>query len=422
MRATILTDINRMLDKYVPVTKEITGKDLSVGRIRKLLEHVGNPHERLRIIHIAGTSGKTSTAYYCAELLRLTGKKVGLTVSPHVDSITERVQIDSRPIEDEYFRSEMSEFLKLIEEFEPLPSYFEVLIAFAFWLFEKEQVDYAVVETGLGGLHDGTNVADKPDKVCVITDIGFDHTHIIGNTLREIAEQKAGIIHEGNDVFVHRQSDEVMKVIENAGLAKHARIHTINPTNYKVTAELPSFQKRNWDLAYAVVQYVLVRDNLTDLNDEQLIESTLVVIPGRMDIRAWGDKLLIMDGAHNAQKMAAFLKSFNEQFPNARPAVLLSVRTKKDFGEIIDMLAERASAIILTTFKVVQDISHESEKMETITEYCKTKGFTNIVIEPDKQKALQILKNQPEKICIITGSFYLLHHVRPLLRDKGSGS
>ncbi len=183
---------------YVPLVAELTGKDTTLDRIVPLMKLLGDPQDKLKIIHLAGTSGKTSTAYYMSALLQATGKKVGLTVSPHIDTIAERVQIDGLPLPETEFCRELGIFLDIVEFAEAPPSYFELLYAFALWVFERQQVDYAVVETGMGGLYDATNVASRPDKVCVITDIGFDHTHILGKTLPEIAAQKVGIVHDHN--------------------------------------------------------------------------------------------------------------------------------------------------------------------------------------------------------------------------------
>ena len=193
------------LQKYVPAVARYSGDDMTLDRMWPLLSAVGNPHKKLKTIHIAGTSGKTSTSYYIAALLKASGQRTGMTVSPHVDSITERLQIDGSPVSDDLFCSYLSEFLDLITDVDPQPSYFELMIAFVLWVFARENLDYVVLETGMGGLFDGTNVVTRSDKICVITDIGLDHTQILGNNVEQIAAQKAGIIHKGNHVFTYKQ-------------------------------------------------------------------------------------------------------------------------------------------------------------------------------------------------------------------------
>ena len=138
------------LQPYVPLVAQLTGGNTTLERIEPLMVLLANPERKLKIIHVAGTSGKTSTSYYIAALLQSGGQKVGLTVSPHVDSVTERLQIDGRPISDQLFCSELEIFLELVDQLKQPPSYFELLYAFGLWVFERHGVDYAVVETGLG--------------------------------------------------------------------------------------------------------------------------------------------------------------------------------------------------------------------------------------------------------------------------------
>lgn len=138
-----LQEIEAELAKYVPLVKETAAKNITLDRMRPLMTAVGNPQKRLKIIHIAGTSGKTSTAYYISSLLTAAGKKTGLTVSPHVDSVLERVQIDTKILTEKEFASALSEFMTLVENSKLQPTYFELLVAFAYWYFEKTGVDYA---------------------------------------------------------------------------------------------------------------------------------------------------------------------------------------------------------------------------------------------------------------------------------------
>jgi len=215
-----------VLEAYWP--SRTTLHRMSLDYIRSLLDYLGNPQERLRIIHIAGTSGKTSTAYYAAALLTAAGKKAGLTVSPHVDLLNERVQINMTPLPEALFVREMNEFMACVEQGGFTPTYFELLYAFAFWEFARQQVEYAVIETGVGGLLDNTNVVTRSDKVCVLTDIGFDHTSLLGTTLPEIARQKAGIIQLHNAVFCWRQSAEVLAVFRAVTRQKQADLHILD--------------------------------------------------------------------------------------------------------------------------------------------------------------------------------------------------
>lgn len=292
---TTFNDVNEVLKRYVPHVP--LGHRYSLDRMQALMKYLGNPQDKLRVVHIAGTSGKTSTAYYIAAMLHAGGYKVGLTVSPHVDGINERVQINGRPLEEAAFTKEFTRFLKLIEQFDDEPTYFEVLIAFVYWLFYKRSVDYEVIEVGLGGLLDGTNVAKRPDKICVITDIGLDHMDVLGQTVDKIAAQKAGIIHPHNKVFSYVQSDKVMAVIRNVAAKNQAELHEITPSARSTPSDLPLFQRRNWYLANKVSEYIL-GTNGQSLSPAALATTVQTLVPARMEAIEVGDKTVIIDGSH----------------------------------------------------------------------------------------------------------------------------
>jgi len=402
---------------YVPLVKQLTGKDTTLDRIRPLMELLGNPQDRLKMVHIAGTSGKTSTAYYMAALLAATGKKVGLTVSPHVDSITERVQIDGHPVSEATFCGELGVFLEIVERTKQKPSYFELLYAFTLWVLTRQNVEYAVVETGMGGLHDATNVAARPDKVCIITDIGFDHTHLLGTTLAEIAAQKIGIVHDRNQVFMYWQGDEVMAVIERWTSQHNVPLDLIDQTAEEQAygpslSAMPNYQKRNWLLARKTYSYLLKRDNLRHLTSQALRASQQLKIPGRMDIRQSGGKALIMDGAHNGQKMTAFVDSFKRLYPGAKPAILLALKNGKEYEDLVPLLVPLAGRIIVTTFNTSQDLPAVSMDAKVLAEAFRAGGAAHVESLPDQQAALQALMSAPEDVRVITGSFYLLSQIR----------
>jgi dihydrofolate synthase/folylpolyglutamate synthase len=397
---------------YVPLVSQLSGKDTTLDRIRPLMDLLGNPQDQLKVIHIAGTSGKTSTAYYMSALLSAAGKKTGLTVSPHVDSITERVQINGKPMPEADFYRELGTFLEVIKRAGQRPSYFELLYAFALWTLARQNVDYAVVETGVGGLYDATNIASRPDKVCIITDIGFDHTHLLGNTLSEIASQKIGIVHSQNHVFTYRQPDEAMEVIEQWTGDYQAYLHVIDEEAASAPDTMPAYQQRNWQLAYAAYEYLAERDKLQHLTSQVLGKTRQIRIPGRMEIKRLNGKTIVMDGAHNAQKMAAFIDSFKRLYPDVKPAVLLALKTGKEYEELAPLFISWASRVIVTTFDTSQDLPVKSTDPEILAEAFRSAGVANVESIPGHQAAFQALLAVPDKVCIITGSFYLLSQIR----------
>ena len=413
-----IDEANAALLPFVPLVAQLTGKDTTLDRIRPLMALVGNPQDKTRIVHIAGTSGKTSTAYFIADFLRSAGKRTGLTVSPHVDSVTERVQVDGQPLAVDKFCAYLGEFLEIVKQAPEKPSYFELLCAFSFWVFDREQVDYAVIETGLGGLFDSTNIANRSDKLCVITDIGLDHMNVLGNTLREIAAQKIGIVHQHNPVMMYRQSDEVNEVVQkwvseheaDLRLTSEAAERVACPTGF--AAAMPQFQQRNWLLAYAAYRFLQSRDGLPELSAEQLQTTQALQVPGRMDRRQVGGKLIIMDGAHNGQKMETFLHSFQHAYPGVRPAVLIALKEGKEPAAVAPLLASLASEIIVTTFNTSQDLPAKSIDPTELARIFVEAGIANVSVEPDQRRAYDRLLAAPGEVAIITGSFYLLSQLR----------
>ncbi|MBC7546898.1 hypothetical protein H7171_04105 [Candidatus Saccharibacteria bacterium] len=409
MKIRNLQEATAALQIYVPLIA-LTGTNTTLERIIPLMTALGNPEKRLRVVHIAGTSGKTSTAYYMAALLQAAGQKVGLTVSPHIDSVTERVQINGRPIADEVFCAELELFLGVVETLIEPPSYFELLYAFAIWEFGRQQVDYAVVETGLGGLHDATNVITNPNKFCIITDIGYDHMHILGTTLPKIALQKIGIVHAGNDVLTYPQSDDVMAVFEDWIRRQPAKLYTASSPKI-VGAMMPQYQQRNWQLAYQAFKKIALRDGLSMLPKSALDASKLLQIPGRMEIIAIGSATVVMDGAHNQQKMEAFVASFRAKFPSVRPTILLSLKAGKEYALVVPLLATITDQIIVTGFGGSQDTPVHSMDTAELAKACLRAGVTVVLEITDHATAIKQLVAQ-SKICVVTGSFYLLSQLR----------
>lgn len=183
------------LDKYIQNYCSPVKRNSGLLVMKHIMGLLGNPHDSLNIVHIAGTSGKTSTAYYLADMLTKSGLKVGLSVSPYVDIVTERFQFNMLPISEKMFSNKANELIDTLKKEKIRPSYFEFMTAFTYWIFAYLEVDYAVIEVGIGGTQDSTNVAQSKNKICVITDIGMDHMEILGNTIERISENKAGIIH-----------------------------------------------------------------------------------------------------------------------------------------------------------------------------------------------------------------------------------
>ncbi len=410
-----LKQANAVLAAFVPRARD-TGA-YTLGRMRQLMNCLDNPQNKLRVIHVAGTSGKTSTCYYISALLGAAGLKTGLTVSPHVTNVNERVQVNTKPLAESKFCSELTEFLKLVEKSGLQPSYFEVLVAFAYWEFYRQKVDYAVIEVGLGGLLDGTNVVERADKVCVITDIGLDHINVLGDTLEEIAFQKAGIIQPGNETFCNRQASKIIDVFRERARQQKARLHVISAGQAaEGLAFLPLFQQRNFNLARTVSDFVLRRDGHKPLSSTATLKAAQTIIPARMETFNIGKKTVILDGAHNAQKLAALKESIKARFPNQKIIALVSFVDGRGFRieSSLKELAQLTDTLIITSFqRAKQDLPYGPVQPELLAQQALGYGFKKIETIDDPLEAYHKLLACQEPILLITGSFYLVDDLRP---------
>lgn len=402
------------LQAFVPAAGSLH-RDYQLDRIRKLMDLLGNPQDTYKVVHVAGTSGKTSTSYYTAALLGATGKKVGLTVSPHVEEINERVQVNMVPLPEAEYCHELSEFLRLIESYSVRPTYFELLVSFAYWEFARQKVDYAVVEVGLGGLLDGTNVIQRSDKVCIITDIGLDHVNVLGSDLVSIVAQKAGIMLHENHVFVHTQPEKVMQVFRNVADDKEAKLHVITEDEITGSA-MPPFQQRNWTLAKAAFDFVAERDGLSTVDSLVVDETRQLVVPGRMETLRVGNKTVVLDGAHNAQKLSALSAALQERFGDQPVAALVGMMEDKE-EYLKAALAELGSihSLIATEVNLGQDVPRQALPPETIQALARQAGVDHTEIVTDPSEALQRLLKRPEPVLLVTGSLYLVSMLRARL-------
>ena len=404
------SEVEAELLSYAP--QRLTMGIVKLERIQALLKHVGNPQQALKVIHIAGTSGKTSTSYYVRALLEASGAKTGLTVSPHIDTIRERVQISGQPIPTDAFVQYFNDFYPLVDGFAPRPTYFELVTAFAFCLFQRENVDYAVIETGLGGRLDATNTVDRLDKICVLTPIGYDHTEILGDTLTKIAVEKAGIIGTGNVVFTTEQDPEAQVVIESAVHHKQATLKVIH-SNIDPASDAPAFQQQNFSLALEVVRYVAARDGWQLLEDAQNIFGQ-VHVPGRWELYRVGDKTVVLDGAHNPQKLAAFFEATAQH--GMSPAVVvagLSEAPDDKIKQCVQIISSHAAKTIYTTFEIQRDVTRKSVSLDALSELV---GGQHSEYIGEAAEALSLALRSEELFVIVTGSLYLVSILRPLVQ------
>lgn len=408
-----LDEATTALLSYAPAERP---KSYNLSTMKRLMAILGNPEQSLKVIHVAGTSGKTSTSYYIRGLLEAAGQKTGLTVSPHITDINERVQIHGVPLEASSFLKYFEEFINIIQATDILPSYYELTMALAYFVFAKEAVDYAVIETGLGGLLDGSNVAERGDKICVIQRIGYDHTEILGETLPEIALQKAGIIHDNNTVFVLEQPHDIDEVIAAYAKQKNATLYRVSET---VWPDIPvAYQHANWSMAYAVYRYLVEQEGIPELEPEAMRKLKQQTPPGRYEMKQYKDKTIIFDGAHNGQKLLALMKSMDEKGINL-PVIILSLKKTDDkkIDECMAAVAGHCSELILTTFYLGQDSRFiTNTDTGTMQQYAAKHGINTTIID-DQRAALEKATNSESRTVLVTGSLYLVSEMRKLIAD-----
>ena len=419
-----------------------------IARTREYLRLLGSPQNKLKVVHIAGTSGKGSTSYMISGLLISQGFKVGLHLSPHLLDIRERTEINNTLLEEKkycsYFRDIISAIEKMKQSAFGVLTYFEALAGFTFYVFEKEKVDYAVMETGMGGKYDGTNVVDRADKLSVVTKIGFDHTKILGNTLTLIAHQKAMICVDGGELITGKQSPTAAKEIEkvvkekkghlsrvserHSGLSRirsWSRLHQrwIPPQDddgqaWKWSGELGllgEYQKENASLALTTLLHLGKRDGFTvDMNSVRSVLKD-IKFKGRFDVIQKKQGIIILDGAHNAQKMKALLKSVHTAYPQKKFTFVIAFKMGKDYKKMLAYIIPFAHKIVITRiFSESQDLIHHSVSPENIMHELTRLGYTNTEIQLKSSEIIAIIKNETDST-IVTGSLYLLGDIYTLL-------
>lgn len=409
-----------------------------------MLKLLKNPQNKLKVIHIAGTSGKGSTAHFCSALLHAHGFKTGLQVSPHMRDIRERLQIDGKLPSKKKIMEYFNEILPAIESMQKtalgMPTYFEILVALAFYMFEKESVDYAVIETGLGGLLDATNTVTNKNKISVITKIGFDHTAILGKKLEEIAFQKAAIIQKGNIVLSGAQHKNANTVVEKMAEEKNADLsYVLENVSYKDTTSHNNqenifnfqfenlklknicliaqgkYQQENCALALACLAKISQRDGfeISETNLRKVLSQTKLT--NRLEIIKLSGKTLIFDGAHNPQKMAGLVDSLKRIYPDKKLEFLVACKKEKAFRKMLSKIMPLASKIYLTTFKNnKQDNPNYGKDPLELHRFLLKTGFRKCKVIPiNKDSVTKIIKDT-EEILVITGSFYLIAEIRKL--------
>ena len=396
------------------------GVKLGLNNMRHILTLLGQPQNKLKAIHIAGSNGKGSTAAFIASILQEMKYKVGLYTSPHFSRFNERIKINGKEIPDEKIARFMEVYQRNIDMFKL--TFFEATTAMAFKYFYDEKVDYAIIETGLGGRLDATNLI-KPLSA-VITSISLEHTDILGDTIEKIAEEKAGIIKEGCNVFIGKLPDEAEDVIERKCNQLKCELYKLTDyiTERKDSLELyteeleldewimplkGNYQKYNAALASLVVSKTLDNDNFRVVENgiKNVIDNT--GLQGRYEYFNTKPDI-IFDSAHNLEGISKFLSEFNKSKSKYSKTVLLfGVMKDKAVKEMMTLLKNSFDEINLT------EIDYERAcKISELDEIAKELSITAGSVTNPAEFVLKFREEEYSKCLVVLGSMYLLGKIK----------
>lgn len=415
------------------------GSKPGLQRINALLDQLHHPEKELKVVHVAGTNGKGSTVSFLSAMLQEAGVTVGTFTSPYIEELNERIAINGQSISDETLTTIIQKIQPLIESAEQDSVLFEItefelLTAAAFLYFKEANVDLVVLEVGLGGLYDSTNVVSP--LLTAITTIGMDHMEVLGDTIEEIAEQKAGIIKKGIPVVTGNITANALAVIDDIAQKQQAEVSHFAKDyqiDYKgpdpkwgeqfdfyneegkisklTTSLLGKHQTENAAVAIQLFYYVCQLFQLPFT--EKVVKNGLKKTswPVRME-RISQDPLIILDGAHNEQAMKRLVENMNTEFKERRIFVLFSALERKNVEGMLQQLLEISRAkIYLTNFdypgvlRLEKNYQQVNEKRITIVSLWQF-GLANIL---DKISS--------DDIILVTGSLYFVAEVRQLIKD-----
>ncbi len=385
------------------------GMKSGLQNISQLCTNLGNPEKKIRCIHVAGTNGKGSTSFYISSLLSAHGYKTGLFTSPHLVSVRERIRIDNTPISE----ADLTKHTAIVQEnsADIENTFFETITAIAFNYFAEQNIDFAIIETGLGGRLDSTNICNS--MCTVITSIALDHTAILGNSKSEILNEKLGILKQGVPLFYNLNEERLILQTEEYAL-KHTVVATKLPLHTLLTGENTfsfrahknnfsditltnpgSHYQENASLALLAVESLI--SNFTADTAHTCLEN--IVWPARMQILTKNNHVdFILDGGHNPAGIRAMLTALGIHFPNATFTFMIAVLEDKDLRTMARLIEPFASEIIITKS------SHEKSQNP---EQCAQHFLKPVKAYHSIDDALKYSKTKSGPV-ICTGSLYFM--------------
>jgi dihydrofolate synthase/folylpolyglutamate synthase len=430
--------------EYIVNTGKI-GMNMGTSRTKRILELIGNPHEKLKCIHITGTNGKGSITAMITKILMESGYKIGMYTSPFLEEYEERFQINGVNISKDDLADLITRLSvvvdKVIAEGYPHPSEFEIGTCAMFLYFYEKKVDYAIVEVGLGGTRDSTNVLHP--ILSIIASISLDHMHIIGNTIEDIAREKSGIIKQGAPVIVYPQTRESLEIIKDVCREKSSNLILV-PS--ECAEYVQGQEKLNSGFSGRYTQKIsVVTDedsydiNLSLLGKHQILNCATAIFAaeelrrqglnitkenilnalskvewhGRLEVMG-REPLVVIDGAHNIDGISKLSESVDRYFEYKNMVLILGILADKEVEKMVSVIAPKASRIITVTpnshrakagNELSQVIAKFNRNVEHADEY-----------EEAYNKALSYCS--PQDLLLISGSLYMIGDMRKIIKNK----
>lgn len=423
---------------YIDETPKFTKKN-TLDHTRAFLKRLGDPQEKMKILHVAGTNGKGSVCSFLASMLKAGGKRTGLFTSPHLVKINERFVVDEQDVSDEEFLEAFHTVMDCVEEMKeegyPHPTYFELLFLIGMKLFERAGVEYLVLETGLGGRLDATNSVAHP-LVSVITSISLDHTEYLGDTVAAIAGEKAGIIKEGVPVVYDASCPESAEVIRRRAEELHAPAYPITPKMYKISKTT----KKHIDFSIDSGYYDDIRLSISSVAEYQIKNAAEAVTAIRVIDRegAFTDEVIrkgveemrwqgrmetvlpgvIIDGAHNEAGVEEFVKTARRLEADYPVTLLFAAVGDKDYRHMIETICRelRLERVIVTEVG-----GYRSVDVKVPEELFRQFGAKKVTAIPDVEEAFdEALREQGDGILFCVGSLYLVGNIKSILETRRS--
>ncbi len=400
--------------------REHFGIKLGLKNIGSFLADVGDPHRTFKSVHIAGTNGKGSTAAYIDAIMRQAGYRVGIFTSPHLVDFRERICVDGKQISKKYIGEFIKKHRKVIEKNQI--TFFEVCTALAFCYFAYKKVDLGVIETGLGGRLDATNTLLP--ELSIITDISYDHTNVLGNTLTKIAYEKAGIIKRGSPVLIGTMKPEPRNEIIRVGKQRKAQIIYQKPDiiaktdgNYRFDYRGENFSLKNLssslsgrhqitNSALAITAVNILNQNSYDINKRQIrLGLKATYWPGRFEIiKIRSGPIIILDVGHNPAGVKAMVDCFKTEFPGRKANVIFGSVRNKNLEKTIKFIIPIANTIEIAKLKSDRGV----EPQEIVAIFKKNK-FIATSSESVKISAKKLINSAKlNDIIIICGSHFIV--------------